>query len=302
MSAFEASSPILQRTNPLYRRRKFLDRAMTGAMIVAVGLAVIPLFLILFYLLREGIAGLSWSLITQDPNRPGKAGGGVHNAIVGSAIMVGMAVAIGVPVAIGCGVFLSEFGQNRTGSIIRFVIEVMAGIPSITIGLFVYGLMVATQHHFLGTSGHFSAVAGSIALAILIVPIVARITEEMLLLVPRSLREASYALGARRWRTVTRIVLPTALPGIITGIMLGLSRIAGEAAPLLFTALGNNFYSTDVTQPMDSIPRRIYLYATGPYDYWHEQAWAMSLILVGVILAISLTVRALFGSRVTVRQ
>ena len=206
-----------------------------------------------------------------------------------------MRLAIGVPVAIGCGIFLSEFGQNRLGSYVRFVIEVMAGIPSITVGLFVYSLVVVRQ-------GHFSAIAGSLALAIILVPIVARITEEMMLLVPRSIREASYALGAPRWRTVLRIVFPTALPGIITGIMLALSRICGEAAPLLFTALGNQFYSTDVTAPMDSLPRRIYIYATGPYDYWHDQAWAMSLILVTVILVISLVVRTLFGARVTVRQ
>jgi phosphate transport system permease protein len=285
----------LGRTEGLYRRRKAVDQLMTGAMLLAVALAVIPLFLILFYLLKEGVPGLNLSFFTDEPNRPGKPGGGVHNAIVGSGIMVGMALAIGVPVAIGTGVFLSEYGQNRVGGYVRFVIEVMAGIPSITVGLFVYGLIVLRQ-------GHFSAIAGAISLAILLIPIVARITEEMLLLVPRSLREASYALGASRWRTVLRIVLPTALPGIITGVMLGLSRIAGEAAALLFTALGNQFFSTDVTAPMDSLPRRIYVYATGPYDYWHEQAWAMSLVLVTVILVISLSVRALFGSRVTVRQ
>lgn len=288
-------SPILERTSSLYRRRKLVDRAMTGAMITAALLAVVPLFLILFYLLKEGIPGLSMSLLTEEPNRPGREGGGVHNSIVGSLIMVSMALAIGVPVAIGCGIFLSEFGQNRIGGYVRFVIEVMAGIPSITIGLFVYSLVVVRQ-------GHFSAIAGSLALAIILVPIVARITEEMMLLVPRSIREASYALGAPRWRTVLRIVFPTALPGIITGIMLSLSRICGEAAPLLFTALGNQFYTTDISAPMDSLPRRIYIYATGPYDYWHEQAWAMSLILVTVILVISLAVRTLFGSRVTVRQ
>ena len=294
MSAVPHSSLLARNEGP-YRRRKLVDRLMTAAMVVAVALAVIPLFLIIFYLLREGIPGLSLQFFTEDPTRPGKPGGGVHNAIVGSAIMVGLAVAIGVPVAVGCGIFLSEFGQNRTGSFVRFIIEVMAGIPSITVGLFIYALLVTHQ-------GHFSALAGSLSLAIIIVPIVARITEEMLLLVPRSLREASYALGARRWRTVLRIVLPTAMPGIITGIMLGLSRIAGEAAPLLFTALGNQFYTTDINTPMDSLPRRIYVYATGPYDYWHDQAWAMSLILVAIIFVISLSVRALFGSRVTVRQ
>ena len=289
------SSPILARTEGLYRRRKAFDRVMTGAMVVAVVIAVIPLFLILFYIFRNGIAGLSLDLFTQEPNRPGREGGGVHNALIGSGIMVGLGMVIGVPLAIGTGVFLSEYGQNRTGSFVRFVIEVMAGIPSITVGLFIYSLVVARQ-------GHFSGLAGGLALAIILVPIIARITEEMLLLVPRSLREASYALGAPRWKTVLRIVLPTALPGIITGVMLGLSRIAGEAAPLLFTALGNQFDSTDINAPMDSIPTRIFTYATGPYDYWHDQAWAMSLILVGVILIISLGVRALFGSRVTVRS
>lgn len=294
MTAFQ-NSLILARTERLYRRRKLVNRLMTGAMIVAVGFAVVPLFLILFYLLKEGLPGLSLDLFTEEPNRPGREGGGVHNALVGSGIMVGLALLIGVPVAIGAGIFLSEFGQNRAGSFVRFIIEVMAGIPSITVGLFVYGLVVVNQ-------GHFSAIAGALALAIIVVPIIARISEEMMLLVPRSLREASYALGAPRWKTVLKIVLPTALPGIITGVMLGLSRIAGEAAPLLFTSLGNQFYSTDVTAPIDSLPTRIFTYATGPYDYWHEQAWAMSFILVGIILIVSLSVRTLFGSRVTVRQ
>jgi phosphate transport system permease protein len=288
-------SPILARTEGLYRRRKAFDRVMTALMVLAAVLAVIPLFLILFYLAKEGLPGLSLDLITQEPNRPGRPGGGVHNSIVGSAIMVSIALAIGVPLAIGAGMFLAEFGQNRVGFFIRFLIEVMAGIPSITIGLFIYGLIVLKQ-------GHFSGLAGGIALAIILIPTVARITEEMLLLVPRSVREAAYALGAPRWKTVLRIVFPTALPGIITGIMLGLSRIAGEAAPLLVTALGNQFYTTDVTSAMDALPLRIYVYAVGPYDYWHEQAWAMSLMLVTVILVISLAVRAVFGARVTVRQ
>ncbi|MCZ2108386.1 MAG: phosphate ABC transporter permease PstA [Dehalococcoidia bacterium] len=288
-------SPVLARSANLYRRRKALDRLMTVAMVTATLCAVLPLFLILFYIVREGVPGLSWELFTQDPNRPGKPGGGVQNSIAGSAIMVGLALLMGVPVAIGTAVFLSEYGQNRVGSFVRFIIEVMAGIPSITIGLFVYTLLVVNQ-------GHFSGFAGAVSLAIILVPIVARISEEMLLLVPRSLREASYALGAPRWRTVLFIVIPTALPGIITGVMLGLSRIAGEAAPLLFTALGNQFFTTDVSSAMDALPLRIFTYATGPYDYWHEQAWAMSFVLVGIILIISLGVRALFGSRVTVRQ
>jgi phosphate transport system permease protein len=279
----------------LYRRRRLTDRVMTGVMLLAAIIAVVPLVLILFYILREGVGGLSLELLTEDPNRPGRPGGGVRNAIVGSGIIVATALVIGVPIAVGCGVYLAEFGQNRVGTAIRFLVDVMAGIPSITVGLFVYGLIVLPAKEF-------TALAGSVALAIILIPIVARITEEMLLLVPRSLREASLALGAPRWRTVLSVVLPTAIPGIITGVMLALSRIAGEAAPLLFTSLGNQFFSTNLLQAMDALPLRIFVYATGPYEYWHEQAWAMSLILVAVILAISLGVRALFGSRVTVKQ
>jgi phosphate transport system permease protein len=278
-----------------YRRRRAMNRLMTGVMVLATAMAVIPLFLILFYLIRNGIGGINLDLFTQDPNRPGRVGGGVKSALMGSGIMVGLAVAMGVPVAVGCGVFLAEFGQNRAGLVMRFLVDVLAGIPSITVGLFVYGLIVLPQKQF-------TAFAGAVALAIIFVPIVARITEEMVLLVPRSLREAAYALGAPRWKTVLRVILPTAVPGIVTGVMLALSRIAGEAAPLLFTALGNQFSSTDVFHAMDALPLRIFVYATGPYDYWHEQAWAMSLILVGIILAISLIVRTLFGTRVTVRQ
>jgi len=294
MTTFDRSTALV-RSDRLYRRRKLLNQAVTGLMVLAVACAVVPLFLIVFYLVKQGVPGMSVHFFTQDPAAPGAPGGGVHNAIIGSAIMVGLGVVIGVPIAIGTGIFLAEFGQNRTGSIVRFTIEVMAGIPSITVGLFVYSIIVLRQHHFSG-------LAGSVSLAIILIPIVARITEEMLLLVPRSLREASYALGAPRWKTVLHIVLPTALPGIVTGIMLGLSRIAGEAAPLLFTSLGNEFYTSNVRSPMDSLPTRIYTYATGPYDSWHQQAWAMSLLLVAIILVISLAVRALFGSRVTVRQ
>jgi phosphate transport system permease protein len=286
---------VVEASDILRVRRHFIDRLMTGVMIAAAVVGVIPLFLILFYLLKEGIPGLSLDFFTQEPNRPGLAGGGVRNSIVGSAIMVGVGTAIGVPVAIGCGIFLSEYGQNRTGMVLRFLVDVLAGIPSITVGLFVYGLVVLT-------TGDFTGFAGGLALAILFLPIVARITEEMLLLVPRSVREASLALGAPRWVTTMRVVVPTALPGIATGVMLALSRITGEAAPLLFTALGNQFYSTDITHAMDALPLRIYVYAKGPYDYWHEQAWTMSLILVLFILVVSLVVRGVIGTRVVVRN
>ncbi len=280
---------------PIFRRRKMVNMIMTGVMGAAAVIAVIPLVLIVFYVLWNGFGSLSLSLLIEDPNSPGRPGGGVRNALTGSAIMVGLGVAIGAPIAIGCGVFLAEYGQNRLGTVLRFLVDVLAGMPSITIGLFMYALVVLPNKQFM-------AIAGALALAIILLPIVARITEEMLLLVPRGLREAAYALGAPRWRTVIRIVLPTALPGIVTGLMLALSRIAGEAAPLLFTSLGNQFTSTDLLRPIDALPSRIYSYASGPFDYWHEQAWAMSLLLVLFILVVSLGVRAIAGSKVTVRQ
>ena len=278
-----------------FRRRQLTSRVMTLVMALAAVAAVVPLVLIVFHVLNNGIGALTPALILEDPNSPGRPGGGVRNAITGSAILVGLGVAMGAPVAIGCGIFLAEYGQNRFGTVIRFLVDVLAGMPSITIGLFMYALVVLPNRQFM-------AIAGALALAIILLPIVARITEEMLILVPRSLREAAYALGAPRWRTVVTIVLPTALPGIMTGLMLALSRIAGEAAPLLFTSLGNQFLSTSLLRPIDAVPSRIYSYASGPFDYWHEQAWAMSLLLVVFILVVSLGVRALAGSKVTVRQ
>ena len=278
-----------------FRRRKLTNHVMTFVMAGAAVLAVLPLVLIVFHVLINGFGSLQINLLIEDPNPPGRPGGGIRNAITGSAIMVGLGLAIGAPIAIGCGIFLAEYGQNRLGTLLRFLVDVLAGMPSITIGLFMYALIVLPNKRFM-------AIAGALALAVILLPIVARITEEMLLLVPRSLREAAYALGAPRWRTVLKIELPTALPGIITGLMLALSRIAGEAAPLLFTSLGNQFTSTDLFRAIDAVPSRIYTYAAGPFDYWHEQAWAMSLLLVLFILAVSLVVRAIAGSKVTVRQ
>lgn len=280
---------------PSFRRRKLLDRAMTALMASAAIIAVVPLVLIVFYVLLHGAGAVNVALFLDDPNAPGRPGGGVHNAIVGSIVMVGLGVAIGAPMAIGCGIYLAEYGQNRLGTVLRFLVDVLAGMPSITIGLFLYGLVVLPNRQFM-------AIAGALALAIILLPIVARVTEEMLLLVPRGLREAAYALGAPRWRTVLRIVLPTALPGIATGLMLALARIAGEAAPLLFTSLGNQFTSADLFKPIDALPTRIYTYASGPFEYQHEQAWAMSLLLVAFIFIVSLGIRWILGSKVTVRQ
>lgn len=295
MTTASTESLFTSATESLFRRRLTTDRVMSIVMLSAAIMAVMPLVLIAFHVLTHGIGALSLSLLTEDPNPAGRPGGGVRNSIVGSAIMVGMATAIGAPIAIACGVFLSEYGQNRLGTVLRFLVDVLAGMPSITIGLFIYSLVVLPNKKF-------TAIAGAMALAIILIPVVARITEEMLLLVPRSLREAAFALGAPRWRTVVTVVLPTALPGIVTGLILALSRIAGEAAPLLFTSLGNQFFSTDPLSAIDALPTRIYFYASGPFDYWHEQAWAMSLLLVAFILIVSLIVRALFGTKVTVRQ
>lgn len=280
---------------PGVRRRKALDRVMTAVMVAATLLAVIPLILIVYHLLVHGIGGLSLQLLLDDPNSPGRPGGGVRNSVVGSALLVGVGTLVGAPIAICAGIFLAEFGQNRVGTVLRFLVDVLAGMPSITVGLFIYGLVVLPNRQFMG-------LAGALALAIILLPVVARVTEEMVMLVPRSLREAAYALGAPRWRTVVSVVLPTAVPGIVTGLVLALSRIAGEAAPLLFTSLGNQFFSTDLLKPIDALPTRIYFYATGPFDYWHEQAWAMSLLLVAFILIVSVVVRAIAGTKVTVRQ
>ena len=295
MSSLEMNRDAFVATQPRYARRKFFDRVMTGVMGVAALITVVPLLFILFYLVRNGVGAINLDLFLLDPSAPGRGGGGARSALVGSLIMVGTATVIGTPIAIGCGIFLAEFGRNRAGTVLRFLVDVLAGIPSITVGLFIYGLMVLPVRKF-------TALAGAAALAIILIPILARITEEMLLLVPRSLREAAYALGAPRWMTVLRIVLPTALPGIMTGLMLALSRIAGEAAPLMFTALGNQFLNTDLLHAMDALPLRIFYFATGPYESWHQQAWAMSLVLVAFILFLSLGVRALVGSKVTIRQ
>jgi phosphate transport system permease protein len=279
----------------LYRRRRMTDSVMSGVMLLCAVFAVVPLLLIIFYILKEGVSALNIDLFTQDPGAPGRPGGGVRNSIVGSLVLVGFGTAVGAPIAIACGIYLAEYGQNRMGTALRFLVDVLAGIPSITVGLFIYGLVVVPEKKF-------TAFAGGLALAIILIPVVARITEEMLLLVPRSLREAAYALGAPRWRTVLGVVMPTALPGIMTGLVLALSRIAGEAAPLLFTSLGNQFFSTDLFHAIDALPLRIFFYATGPYDYWHAQAWAMSLILVAFVLVVSLVGRLVAGSKVTVRQ
>jgi phosphate transport system permease protein len=272
-------------------RRRAIDRLTTSALITAGVAVIVPLVAILLFVFVKGIPALNAELFTENPGPTGIAGGGVKNSIVGSAVLVGLALAIGLPFAIATGIFLSEYArQGRLGFTVRFLLDVLAGVPSITIGVFVYTAVVLQV-------GHFSALAGAIALALILLPVVARVTEEMLLLVPQSTREAAYALGVPKWRTVIGVVLPAAATGIATGIILAAARIAGEAAPLLFTALGNNFYSTAITRPIDALPLRIFTYATGPFAYQHDQAWAGSFVLVGLVLALSLGVRALLARR-----
>lgn len=265
-------------------RRRLVSALMTGVVGALSLLAVLALVLILGHLAVKGATSLDWSFFTRNPVPVGESGGGVANAIVGTAIIVGLASLIGLPVGIGAGLYLAEFGSGRLGWIVRFVADVLNGTPSIVVGIFAWTWLVKPM-------GHFSALAGSIALAVLMVPMLARTTEEMVRLVPHSLREAALALGYPRWRTSLRIVARTALAGIVTGCLVGVARIAGETAPLLFTALGNLNFTTDLMQPMQALSLQIYQYATGPFEEWHRLAWAAAIVLMGLVLLLGVAAR-----------
>ncbi len=265
-------------------RRRTTDRVMRALLGIAAVIAAVPLVLVLLYVLVQGLPALNLALLTQAPVPAGFPGGGVAPAVVGTLIMVGLGTLIGTPIAVLAGIYVREYAGGRGATLIRFLVDVLAGVPTIAIGLFAYGLVVVPM-------GSFSALAGAVALAVIIIPIVARITDEMLGLVPGSVREAAYALGIPPWKTIVRVVLPAASGGIVTGILLGVARIAGETAPLIFTALGNDRVSTALGEPMDALPLRIWVYASGPYDSWHAQAWAASLVLVFLVLAFSLLTR-----------
>ncbi|HNX32506.1 MAG TPA: phosphate ABC transporter permease PstA [Holophaga sp.] len=267
-----------------YPRRKisdFLARWGSLAMVLA---ALAPLGAVLGYLVAKGAGGISWSFFTELPRPVGEAGGGMANALAGSAVLVGLACLLGLPVGLLGGIYLSEYGDNPFGKAIRFCADVLSGVPSITVGIFVYTLVVLAMKRF-------SALAGAVALAILMLPIVMRTTEELLRLVPVTLREAGLALGLPRWRVILGVVLRTGASGIATGVMLAVSRIAGETAPLLFTAFGSRFISLKLDQPMGSLPVQIYTYAVSPYEDWHRQAWAAALVLVLLVLALNLLAR-----------
>lgn len=269
---------------PISLRRRFTDHLMTGAAILTVVLVLAPLIAIFGYLVYRGIGSINWAFLTQLPKPVGEPGGGMANAIVGSIFILAIASIIGVPFGIGAGIYLAEFGRNRFGSGVRFTADVLNGVPSIVIGIVAYSIVVLYQRHF-------SALAGGVALAIMMVPTICRTTEEMLLLVPQALREAAYGLGVPRWRTTLSIVLRTATSGVITGIMLAFARVAGETAPLLFTAFGNQFWNLRYDQPTAALPLQIFVYAISPYDEWHRLAWAGALVLIILIVTSVAAVR-----------
>jgi phosphate transport system permease protein len=262
-------------------------------MVVAIGatvLVLLPLIAILCYLLYKGASSLNWDFFTKVPVPVGETGGGMANAMVGSAVILGLASLLGIPLRIGAGVYLAEYAQNSWfGQGVRFTADVLNGVPSIVMGIAAYVLIVAPTHHFSGY-------AGSVALAIMMVPTVTRTTEEMLATVPNPVREAALGLGIPKWRTVLSVCLRTASPGIITGCMLAFARVAGETAPLLFTAFGNQFWALDLNQPMAALPLQIYVYAVSPYDEWHRLAWAGSLVLI-VMIMVSVTLVRIFANR-----
>src|SRR5579863_8655906 len=277
-------TPALHTVPPIALRRRLVNHLMTGVAVFTVILVLAPLIAIFGYLLYRGIGSINWAFLTQTPKPVGEAGGGMANAIAGSVFILAIASIIGVPFGVGAGIYLAEFGRNRFGSAVRFTADVLNGVPSIVVGIVAYSIVVLYQKHF-------SALAGGVALALMMVPTICRTTEEMLLLVPQALREAAYGLGIPRWRTTLSIVLRTATSGVITGVMLAFARVAGETAPLLFTTLGNEFWNMRLDQPTAALPLQVYNYAKSPYDDWHRQAWAGALVLILLIVSAIAAVR-----------
>jgi phosphate transport system permease protein len=272
------------------RVRGVTDIAVTTMAILATIIVVTPLVVIFGYLIFKGAASLNVPFFTHVPKPPGELGGGMANAILGSAILLALASAIGIPIGIGGGIFLAEFGRgSKLANAVRFTADVLNGVPSIVMGVAVYGLIVSQKHSFIPFSGHFSAFSGGVALGIMMIPTVCRTSEEMLLMVPHAVREAALGLGVPNWRSVLSITMRTASPGIITGCMLAFARVAGETAPLIFTALGNQFWSTSLNEPIAALPLQIWVYALSPYDDWHRLAWAGALVLIVlIVLSVSL--------------
>ena len=274
-------------------RRQAFSALMAGLATASAASGVLILGVILVYIAARGLPALNVEFFTERPLPFGEVGGGVAPAILGTLAMLAVAATIGLPVGIGTAIYLAEFGRGRFAEAIRFTIDLLAGLPSIVVGVFVWAFLVRY------VIGNFAGLAGGVALAIIVIPIVTRTVEEMLRLVPNTLREVSYALGVPVWKTVLLVVLPAARGGIITGVVLALARAGGETAPLLLTALGNQFFSFDLLQPMAALPLQIYTYAVSPYEDWHTKAWGSSLVLIAVIAGLSLATRlAARGSRI----
>lgn len=266
------------------RVRRLTSQVMVGLSFAAVLLALVPLAFVLFYVVKQGVTALNWAFFTHMPAPVGESGGGMAPSIIGTLLVTGMAAVGAVPIGVLAGIYVSEYRGTRFAAITRFAADTLNGVPSIVIGVFAYGLVVLPFHQF-------SAMAGAFALGIMMLPLVTRTTEELLRLVPTTLREGALALGATRSRAVLTVVLPAALPGILTGILLALARVAGETAPLLFTAFNNRFFSTDPRQPISTLTVQLYTYAIAPYEDWHRQAWAGALVLVAIVLSCSLMAR-----------
>jgi len=264
--------------------RKVVSAAFVAFCALSVLLALVPLALVLFFVVAQGVRALNVQFFTHMPAPVGESGGGMANSIVGTLILTSLGSIFAIPIGILSGVYMSEYSGTRFAAAIRFAADTLNGVPSIVVGVFVYGLVVLPVKQF-------SAIAGGVALGIMMIPIIARTTEELLLLVPGTLREGALALGATRARAVFSVVLPAALPGIITGVVLALARIAGETAPLLFTSFNNRFFTTKLTQPISSLTVQVFTYAISPYQDWHRQAWAGALVLVGIVLVCSIAAR-----------
>lgn len=271
-------------------RRRMTNRVMLGLAGAAAIVAVIPLIWIVAYVAVQGLRAISIGFFTSLPTPVGIPGGGIANAIVGSVITVGIGLLIAAPIGLLVGFYASTHPASRTGNAIRFMTDTLAGVPSIVMGIFAYTIVVLPQ-------GHFSALAGGVVLAFIMLPIIIRTSEEMLKLVPGSLREGSLALGAPEWRTTLRVMLPAAVSGIVTGLMLAIARAAGEAAPMLFTAFGNPFMSTSVDEPIATLPHTIYVYAISPYEDWQAKAWGTALVLIALVLTLNIVARSIVGWR-----
>jgi phosphate transport system permease protein len=270
--------------------RQMADHVATGLAVLSTILVVAPLVAIFAYLIYKGASSLNWAFFTQTPKPVGEPGGGMANAIFGSGVLLAIGSVVGVPIGIAGGIFLAEFGRGtKLANAVRFTADVLNGVPSIVMGIAVYSLIVLPQKHF-------SALSGGVALGIMMIPTITRTSEEMLLMVPNSIREAALGLGVPNWRSVLSITLRTASPGVITGCMLAFARVAGETAPLLFTAFGNQFWSADINQPIAALPLQIFVYAISPYDEWHRLAWAGALVLI-VLIVVSVALVRFVASR-----